>query len=912
MLNDSSAGYLQIQDYLTANSISAADINVVSASSSLNGVFTPRVAFVDPNVADYQTLIADMPANATIVVLDADRDGVQQIHDYLANNTGLVGAIDIISNIASLDVLSHGTAGEITLGSTALNSDTLASYSAQLADIGSHLTGAGDIMLYGCDVAAGAIGQNFIDQLASATGADVAASTDLTGSTDLGGDWVLEANTGTIETVALADLAYEGTFVGIGAPGGVSTWNNALSVSEQGPETIIDGDVAITGWSRSAGNSVTVSVASPHSGDQLSIKSTAGKNQISVSGTTVYYTDNSGVSGTTTAIGTIDSSLNGFNGHDLKINLNNVTAVNATSIQLLARALQFNNTSDAPPIGSRSITLTLDDSTAGVVFSNSASVTITAVNDAPTTSAVTLAAIAEDSGARTITQAELLVNASDAEGDTLTASDLAIASGNGSLTDNKNGTWSYTPALNDDTAVSFSYTITDNGKTNGVSDPKPVTGSATLDITPVNDAPMATNLSAAEIYTEDTALNLTDIVISDVDSANVTAILTLSSVAAGSLSTGTSGAVTSTYNAVTGVWTASGAKADVNALLTGVTFNPASNFNGNFTVSTSVSDGEATVTGNKTFTGAAVNDAPITSLISLSTVENSSILIPVIPDYAYDVDTGDSLLVSNAGSVTLNWAADSTSTTLINPVTKVAVPLSSLTASISISADGKSVSVTPSAEFDWMTSGQKVNATFNYTVKDLAGSTDASPVTIAIVGSTSDKGKTLSGTNGNDTLTGTTSEDVLQGGNGNDTLAGNDKTDALYGGNGDDILSGDAGIDYLYGDSGNDKLDGGADNDVLFGGKGNDILTGGSGADHFVFEQQLGADRIMDFHSSEGDKLDFVDLFTAPITASQFVTKYVTDTGNDLLISLPGGSVTLVGVADTSGLDGAISFVIPS
>ena len=68
----------------------------------------------------------------------------------------------------------------------------------------------------------------------------------------------------------------------------------------------------------------------------------------------------------------------------------------------------------------------------------------------------------------------------------------------------------------------------------------------TLTVTAVNDAPTATNLSAAETYTEDTALNLINIVASDVDSPNVTATLTLSNVAAGSLSTGTSGAVTST------------------------------------------------------------------------------------------------------------------------------------------------------------------------------------------------------------------------------------------------------------------------------------------------------------------------------------------------------------------------------
>lgn len=119
--------------------------------------------------------------------------------------------------------------------------------------------------------------------------------------------------------------------------------------------------------------------------------------------------------------------------------------------------------------------------------------TITPVNDAPTTALVTLAAIGEDSGVRIITQAELLANASDVESDALAVSDVAIASGNGSLVNNGNGTWTYTPALNDDTSVSLSYTITDNGTTNGSADPKSVLGSASLDITPVNDAPVASN-----------------------------------------------------------------------------------------------------------------------------------------------------------------------------------------------------------------------------------------------------------------------------------------------------------------------------------------------------------------------------------------------------------------------------------
>ena len=117
------------------------------------------------------------------------------------------------------------------------------------------------------------------------------------------------------------------------------------------------------------------------------------------------------------------------------------------------------------------------------------------------------------------------------------------------------------------------------------------TDTAAITVNAVNDAPTASNLSAAETYTEDTALNLIDIVVADVDSPNLTVTLTLSDVTAGSFNTATAGSVTSTF--VGGVWTASGAIANVNTLLAGLTFTPAANYNANFTVATSVSDGVA-------------------------------------------------------------------------------------------------------------------------------------------------------------------------------------------------------------------------------------------------------------------------------------------------------------------------------
>ena len=165
--------------------------------------------------------------------------------------------------------------------------------------------------------------------------------------------------------------------------------------------------------------------------------------------------------------------------------------------------------------------------------------------------------------------------------------------------------------------------------------------STMVDIIATNDAATASNLNAAETYTEGTVLDLTDIIVTDVDSATVTASLTLSDVAAGTLNTGTSGSVSSTF--VNGVWSASGAIADVNVLLAGVSFTPAANYNSNFTVVTNVDDGVATaLTGSKLFTGIAVNDAPTAANNTVATNEDTEYNFAVA-DFAFSDIDGDSL-----------------------------------------------------------------------------------------------------------------------------------------------------------------------------------------------------------------------------------------------------------------------------
>ncbi|MCZ8161309.1 MAG: hemolysin, partial [Microcystis sp. LE19-196.1B] len=71
----------------------------------------------------------------------------------------------------------------------------------------------------------------------------------------------------------------------------------------------------------------------------------------------------------------------------------------------------------------------------------------------------------------------------------------------------------------------------------------------------------------------------------------------------------------------------------------------------------------------------------------------------------------------------------------------------------------------------------------------------------------------LTGTNGNDNITGTSDSDNIFGLDGNDTLSGLGGDDKIYGGNGNDSLDGGDGYDYFTNDAGNDTINGGSGTD---------------------------------------------------------------------------------------------------
>jgi Ca2+-binding RTX toxin-like protein len=227
--------------------------------------------FTDSRAGNVDEVLAGVAPDSIMVMLDPWQDGLGQIGAALAGQS----AVD------SIRIISHGADGTLYLGNTVLSNDNLEHYRSELAAIGSALDAGGDILLYGCKVAATAVGQRFIEQLAAYTQADVAASTDATGAAVLGGNWQLEAATGRIESDALDADAYAGlldVIIGDNNPNSlVGTANDDLMFGLGGNDTLIgaagfDQSVYLAesaGYSFSWSNgNVIISDTNPANGDE--------------------------------------------------------------------------------------------------------------------------------------------------------------------------------------------------------------------------------------------------------------------------------------------------------------------------------------------------------------------------------------------------------------------------------------------------------------------------------------------------------------------------------------------------------------------------------------------------------------------------------------------------------------------
>ncbi len=226
------------------------------------------------------------------------------------------------------------------------------------------------------------------------------------------------------------------------------------------------------------------------------------------------------------------------------------------------------------------------------------------------TTPVTLDAIEEDGGSIIITTEELLSNVDDEDKDTLSVENLIIDKGNGTLVDNGDGTWTFTPQIDDDTEVSFTFDIIDD-------EDLVVSSSANLDILPINDAPNAEN----DVITteEDTAVTI-DVLVNDSDVEGDALSIQSASVPS--------------------------EQGSVDIVDGKLVFTPAENFNGEATITYIVTDGDLTDEAKVTVTVTPVNDSPVAVDDTTSIQEDTAVTIDVLTNDT-DVD-GDKLSIESA------------------------------------------------------------------------------------------------------------------------------------------------------------------------------------------------------------------------------------------------------------------------
>ncbi len=267
-----------------------------------------EVVFVDTQVQDYQTLIDGLGEDAQVHLIDSNSNGLEQIAAALQGQTGL----------DAIHVYSHGDVGQLNLGSLTLDSANIGEYSDLLAQIGESLNADADLMLYGCYVGADSTGQDFIDEMAELTGADVAASSDLTGAGDQGGDWDLESSSGQIETAAVGAQSYQQV---LATP--VISQLSDFSYTEDSGAVVVDSNMTISGASDFRGGYIEFSLTGGTTTETLGLvtsgSASTASGVVSIVGSTVYR----GTGSASEIIGSVDSTYNGLNGQNLRINFSN-------------------------------------------------------------------------------------------------------------------------------------------------------------------------------------------------------------------------------------------------------------------------------------------------------------------------------------------------------------------------------------------------------------------------------------------------------------------------------------------------------------------------------------------------------------------------------------------------------------
>ena len=129
------------------------------------------IVFINANFSNCDTLIQQVIPEVRVIVISPQADGIREISQILNS-----------SCCREMYIICQGSPGCLYIGNAELSLNTLIRYSFPLESWFQDTNGddasidSPRLSLYGCDVAAGDVGEEFITKLSSISGATIAAS----------------------------------------------------------------------------------------------------------------------------------------------------------------------------------------------------------------------------------------------------------------------------------------------------------------------------------------------------------------------------------------------------------------------------------------------------------------------------------------------------------------------------------------------------------------------------------------------------------------------------------------------------------------------------------------------------------------------------------------------------------------
>ncbi|WP_348983481.1 cadherin-like domain-containing protein [Vibrio sp. 1CM23M] len=480
------------------------------------------------------------------------------------------------------------------------------------------------------------------------------------------------------------------------------------------------------------------------------------------------------------------------------------------------------------------------------------SLEVTEMNDQPVATDIDLGNILEE-GQLIIKEEDLIGATSDPENDTITVTNLVLDQGQGTLqrfenvagADDNSITgpyWIFTAADEYNGNVKFTYTVEDDGTTNGANDFLTDSAEISAVVQGVNDTPVVNGDGVTSLVDEGAGQLLSGINVSDPDYVDAFSndLMTVTlTVDYGTLNVALPAGTTVMVNGNnTGSVILVGTLSDLNALIDTPTSPNGVYLDASLSPTNSIGL-EVTAKDSGNPSGIAIETAPVVYNIAVTPVANAPTLsIDPASNYVRNITASQSVSASGIPLVGIIAA-------LTDITEELTLHISDVPAGAQITSDvgsvtdlGGGVWVATADAIDSLQAVGLSQTPGNYTLKVEAVSEETN----------------------NDTATSASIDlnlNIVSDAVDINLAAETDDVQLFAGTNATDLTAG-SGNDRLVGGAGDDTLVGGDGNDTLIGGGGSDILTGGDGMDSFVWlniEDGV-EDTITDFDLSEGDSID--------------------------------------------------------